>query len=216
MADTRLVRPGRGLRAARRVAIGLALLALAPAAPSAELYRRVDERGVIQFTETPTVRGFAKFEPQGLASRFAGVSPVNAFVRPRGGGRGFDPLIAAAAQRNGLPVALVKAVIATESNFNPRAVSQKGALGLMQLMPETAQELGIADPFAPPENVQGGTRYLRELLDRFGTVSHALAAYNAGPGNVDRYGGVPPFPETRQYVARVLAYYRHYHEQLLH
>jgi len=211
MAARLLPRAERTIRAALLLALGLA-----PGLASAELYQRIDERGVVQITETPTVRGYAKFTPQGRTSRYRGVSQVNAFARPRGGARGFDPLITAAAQRNGLPSALVKAVIATESNFNPRAVSRKGALGLMQLMPETAQDLGVDDPLAPQQNVLGGTRYLRELLDRFGSVSHALAAYNAGPGNVDRYGGVPPFPETRQYVARVLAYYRHYHEQLRH
>jgi len=209
--------PRRTRRAAAAlVAAALGLVGLGAAPASAELYRRVDARGVVHITETPTQRGFVRFEPQGRTGRYAGLPMATPFVRPRGGARGFEALIAAAARGQGLPTALVKAVIATESNFNPRAISRKGAVGLMQLMPETAQDLGVDDPLVPQQNVQGGTRYLRALLDRFGTVSHALAAYNAGPGNVDRYGGIPPFPETRQYVARVLAYYRHYHEQLGH
>jgi soluble lytic murein transglycosylase-like protein len=105
----------------------------------------------------------------------------------------------------------VKAVIAAESNFDPEAISHRGAQGLMQLMPATAAALGVADPLQPTQNVQAGARYLRLMLDRYGDLERALAAYNAGPSAVDRYGGIPPYPETRDYVQRVLAYYRHYH-----
>ena len=98
-------------------------------------------------------------------------------------------------------------MIAAESNFDPLAISHQGAQGLMQLMPATARELGVKDAFAPEENVQGGARYLRQMLNRFGDVRRALAAYNAGPTAVDRYSGVPPFPETEAYVDRVLTYY---------
>jgi soluble lytic murein transglycosylase len=105
----------------------------------------------------------------------------------------------------------VKAVIAAESNFDPAAVSRRGAQGLMQLMPETAAALGVADPLQPLENVRAGTRYLRLMIDRYGDLERALAAYNAGPTVVDHYGGIPPYPETRDYVQRVLTYYRHYH-----
>jgi soluble lytic murein transglycosylase len=113
------------------------------------------------------------------------------------------------AKLNRLEPALVLAVIAAESAFDPLARSVKGALGLMQLMPETARELGVADPFDPDANVAGGTRYLRRMLDRFGgDFTLALAAYNAGPSAVDRHGGVPPYPETRSYVERVLGLYR--------
>ncbi len=116
----------------------------------------------------------------------------------------FDELIDQHARANGLHPALVRAVIETESAFNPRAVSRVGAMGLMQLMPGTARELGVTDPFDPSDNIRGGTTYLRSLLDRFdGNVEFALAAYNAGPGAVERYDGVPPYRETRNYVAKL-------------
>jgi soluble lytic murein transglycosylase-like protein len=119
--------------------------------------------------------------------------------------RSFDDLIAEHASRQGVRKDLVRAVIQVESAFNPRALSNKGAMGLMQLMPATARDLGVANPFDPSENVRGGVTYLRQLLDRYdGDERLALAAYNAGPGAVDRHGQtVPPFRETRDYVKRV-------------
>ena len=107
--------------------------------------------------------------------------------------------------------ALVKAVIAAESNFDPEAVSRKGARGLMQLMPATAERARRRGSVRADDNVRGGTRYLRSMLDRYGDLTRALAAYNAGPTAVDRYGGIPPYPETQDYVNRVLTYYRAYH-----
>jgi soluble lytic murein transglycosylase-like protein len=106
--------------------------------------------------------------------------------------------------------ALVKAVVAAESNIVPRAVSAVGAKGLMQLMPQTARAMGVRRPFVPRENIRVGVRYLRSLLDRFDELDHVLAAYNAGPHAVLRYGGVPPYPETEEYVARVRSHYRRY------
>lgn len=115
----------------------------------------------------------------------------------------FGGAIAAAARSNGLDRNLLRSVIHAESNFHPRAVSAKGALGLMQLMPATARTLTVKNPFDPSENVQAGARYLKQLLDRFGSLDLALAAYNAGPARVELYRGVPPYAETRAYIARV-------------
>lgn len=119
-----------------------------------------------------------------------------------------EPLFREAAGEAGLDPELLKAVAAVESNFDPGAVSPKGALGLMQLMPETAESLGVSDPFDPAQNVRAGARYLRDLLDRFGNLELALAAYNAGPGAVEKHRGVPPFTETREYVEKVLSIFR--------
>jgi soluble lytic murein transglycosylase-like protein len=118
------------------------------------------------------------------------------------------PLVAAAAKTHGLPEALLQAIIEVESNFNAGAVSAKGALGLMQLMPQTARELGVADARDPAANVDGGARYLKELLGRFGNdLPLALAAYNGGPAAVQRSGAIPRFSETQSYVPRVLVRY---------
>jgi soluble lytic murein transglycosylase-like protein len=116
-----------------------------------------------------------------------------------------------AGQSHGLSPALVKAVVHAESLFDPYAISTKGALGLMQLMPRTADQLGVDDPFNPWQNIEGGTRYLSHLIQRFqGDLSLGLAAYHAGERTVRRYSGIPPYRETRRYVSRVLTLYRHY------
>ena len=115
----------------------------------------------------------------------------------------FDDTIRQAAQRHGLAFGLVKAVIHTESGFDPRARSQPGAQGLMQLMPATARRYGVNDVWNPVQNIEAGTKHLRHLINRYGNLDIALAAYNAGEGNVDKHGGIPPFPETRDYVERV-------------
>lgn len=122
-----------------------------------------------------------------------------------------NELVASAAQAKGVPAGLVRAVLMTESSGDPSAISVAGAQGLMQLMPGTSAGCGIADPFDPSENVQCGTDYLHSLLRHYhNNVTLAVAAYNAGPGAVDRYHGVPPYPETRAYVVRVLNAYQSY------
>lgn len=116
----------------------------------------------------------------------------------------WEPLVGSIAQRYGLDTEFILRIIEAESGGNPNAVSPKGAIGLMQLMPDTARALGVQNPYDPVQNIEGGVRYLRHLLDRFGDRRLALAAYNAGPGNVQRYGGVPPFPETIRYLQKIL------------
>lgn len=116
----------------------------------------------------------------------------------------FARIIQHAVRETGLAASLIRSVIEQESGFNPALISAKGAQGLMQLMPGTAAELGVGNVFDPSENILAGSRYLKQMIDRFGSLELGLAAYNAGPGNVEKYGGMPPFPETRQYVRQVL------------
>jgi len=175
--------------------IGFVLIWTGPAL--AEIYYRIDENGVARFTNAPTTPDYRLLQPGVLPS----ASPLTA--------ASIDGLIEAFAAEHSIDSALIRAVIRAESNFNHRAVSRKGAQGLMQLMPATIWRLSVGDAFDPHENIGAGARYLRQLLDQFqGDLTLALAAYNAGENAVLRYRGVPPYQETREYVRKVLSLYR--------
>jgi soluble lytic murein transglycosylase-like protein len=175
----------------------------------ADIYKYEDEEGVMHFTDAPTDRRFKIFmkdikKDKKLRTNFkmasCGRNPEE-----------FNSIINSLSAEYRVDKALVKAVIHAESGYNPNAVSPKGATGLMQLMPKTAQDLKVCNTFDPKDNIRGGVRYLRFLLDTFkGDVSLALAAYNAGLSRVSKYGGIPPFDETRNYVAKVLSYQKNY------
>jgi soluble lytic murein transglycosylase-like protein len=129
------------------------------------------------------------------------LAPMNALPP---GADALAPLADQIAEENGLDSGLFRALVQAESSWNPAAVSPKGAMGLTQLMPATARGLGVGDPLDPIQNLQGGAKYLKSLLDQFGSPELALAAYNAGPGAVRRFGGIPPFAETQAYVRRIM------------
>lgn len=177
------------------VSLLLALPGLAPAAPP---YRMTDADGVIHFTNAPTDPRYRRLP--GFSGTAAGWLRLPETVRAR-----YADEIKEAAMRHGLHPALVESVIRVESAFNPWAVSPKGARGLMQLMPQTASSLGVRDVFDPRQNIEGGVRHLRYLVDRYpGNLPLALAAYNAGENAVNTYRGIPPYAETQQYVRKVL------------
>lgn len=194
------------------VASFLALVVAAPAS-AGEMYGYVDEHGTYVVTDRPSDPRARRYTP-GDFERWAlsqsgaphrGLGDQRALSSPRAPRVGrYDDVIADAARRHGVPFALVKAVVAAESGFDPRAVSRAGARGLMQLMPATARDLGVEDSFDARANVDGGTRYLAALLRSFDSERLALAAYNAGPSRVAKLGRVPDFPETRAYVEKVL------------
>lgn len=179
--------------------IGLAL----PQASSADIYKYVDEEGVLHLTNVPTEIN-AKYV---LVLR---EKPVHFMVGTDI--TKYDHLISRAADKYKIDPSLIKAVIKAESNFNHQAVSPVGARGLMQLMPTTATYLQVADSFHPENNIEGGVRYLRYLLNLYhGNLPLALSAYNAGEGAVSRYNNqIPPYRETQDYVKRVMSYYNRY------
>lgn len=163
----------------------------------ADIYKYIDSNGVLHFTNAPTSSNYRLY-----------IKEKPGVLLPVGSTGKYEPIISAASQRHGVSTHLLKAIIKVESDYNPRAVSRKGAKGLMQIMPETMKALNIANGFDPWENIMGGARYFKQLFTRYeGKLPLALAAYNAGPGVVDRFGSIPPFRETEAYVEKVIKYY---------
>lgn len=171
----------------------------------ADIYKYTDENGVICYTDAPLgkkanrvhkdVVNAPSEQKQASKSISTISSDYHSIVHEKAANYNLDP-------------SLIKAVIKTESNWNSRAVSRKGAMGLMQLMPATADDMNVSNPFDPEENIEGGTKYLKYLLERFnGDLTLALAAYNAGPKTVEKFGYVPPISETKQYVNKVMSLY---------
>lgn len=179
-----------------------ALITLIAAVSSvhADIYMYIDANGVMHFTNTPTsnehdYRVYLK-ERSSVSGRFYSTNK-------------YDHFISDAAEQTGVDSHLLKAMIKAESDFDPQAVSRKGAMGLMQIMPENFKMLDLENPFDPLENIKAGARYFQQLYKRFnGQLALSLAAYNAGPTAVDYYKSIPPYQETEEYVRRVLRYYR--------
>ncbi len=163
----------------------------------ADIYKYVDENGVTHYTNSL---------PDGEYETI--------IVESARSGSNYDQLIKSKSDKYNIEPAIIKALITAESNWDKNAVSKKGAIGLMQLMPSTARDMHIKNPFDPEENIEGGTRYLKQLLDRFnGDVQLALAAYNAGPSAVEKSKGIPSFTETKQFVKNVLYIYKNSHSK---
>ncbi len=187
----------RGIISVKLRVTGVVLLVLASTVPGRALagngfYSYVDENGVKVLTNLGAERG--SLEPDNVPDPSAGAN--------------FIPLIQAYSRQYGIDEDLVTAIIQVESAFNPRAVSSKNCKGLMQLHPDTARRFGVSDIFDPAQNIEGGVKYLSHLIEAFGRdLDHVLAAYNAGENTVRRYSGIPPYPETVDYVAKVRSLY---------
>jgi Transglycosylase SLT domain len=175
----------------------LGLLIAGSASAGVKVVRGEDGRRII-FNESSDQRA-RRFSTQLVAIPEVANAPTG----------GLEPLIRQHAENANLDPRLIQALIQVESGYNAAALSNKGAMGLMQLMPGTAKDLAVTDPYDPAENIRAGIKFFRGLVDRFdGQLEIALAAYNAGPGAVEKYGGIPPYSETREYVRRILALYR--------
>ena len=199
--------------------LSLFLFALAMAALSrpalADIYSFKDENGVVHFSNMPDdkryklIRREAGSAPAPVAAPAVGAA-ANVYMPAEESIRRFSPIIDTASRLHGVDAALIHAVISAESGYNPSALSKAGAMGLMQLMPQTAKRYGVTNIMDPVQNITGGVRYLRDLLSMFnGNLELAIAAYNAGENAVIRYGNkIPPYAETVQYVPKVLGFYR--------
>jgi soluble lytic murein transglycosylase-like protein len=203
----RRVTRGAGLRV---LLLGWVLLGWASAS-RADIYEYVDAEGVIHYTNVPQGgKTWRKVQFEGRKSRTI-KTPAEQRDRSPDRYTRYDDHLLEAARLYQLPVALLRAVMHIESDFDPNVVSVDGAMGLMQLMPFTVDRMGVTDPYDPRQNILGGARFLRILANQFkGDLVLTVASYNAGPGAVMRYHGVPPFSETRRYVNRVLERYNAY------
>ena len=186
------------------------LLACFSVPAAADIYKYVDGRGRVHLADRPLHRGYVLIFRNGRK-----VSPASSYRSYALNRKRYGPIVDRVAQVHRLDAALVHAVVQVESAYDPSAVSRKGAVGLMQLMPATARRYGVSDPRDPARNLDGGVRYLRDLILRFNNVVLALAAYNAGENAVERYGNrIPPYPETRRYVSKVLQAWKTRRQQL--
>ncbi len=189
---------------------GMLFLSIIPIAnlSYADFYSYVDEKGVHHYTNIPPTDKRYKLK---LRTKKASVKPNGIYIYPKS----YEEEILRAAKRHKLDPDLLKAVIKVESNFNSGAISRKGAIGIMQLMPDTADDYNVSNPFNPKENIDGGTKYLKKLMEMFsGDLELTLAAYNAGENAVIKYGfRVPPYSETIDYVEKVLMHYKNLKEK---
>ncbi|MBN1960511.1 MAG: lytic transglycosylase domain-containing protein [Deltaproteobacteria bacterium] len=185
---------------------------ISPNLARAELYSFIDEQGVVHFTNIPNDSRYKPLPTTSARNTYTWGDDLGKMRKiHRVDVNDYDAIIVAAARYYTLPAALIKAIIAVESAFEVQAVSNKGAQGLMQLMPDTAAAMYVNDPFNARDNIYGGTRYIRLLANSFnGHLRHTIAAYNAGPKAVEREKDVPSIAETRLYVQRVLILYKHY------
>jgi len=204
------MRPNKSYYLIRMVFLLTICFAMCPADLSADIYSYKDQDGVLHFTNAPASSKYRYESPE--ISQYASISLPGSFSNNRF--TKFDHIIKEASDLYGIRFELLKAMIHVESNFNPNAISKAGAIGLMQIMPKNLKEFKLSDPFNPRENVMAGTRYVKRLLKRFDSdLSLTLAAYNAGPGAVDKHQNIPPYPETKNYVKKVLTYYDLYLNQ---